>query len=218
MELLLVIDLLATATLAVLVAGVLRSHAELLRLTHLYQEAPPGNSQMGEVAVTAGGLELSERLSVQSAIPLHGESAGDGAATHFNVESDPASGETLLAFLSTSCMTCEPFWASLAETAEPMDLDPPPQVVIVARDRRDESPSRLQRLVPSTVPTILSSAAWREYGIPVSPYFILASSSGAILGYGTARNWSQVEKLCAEAAADRRALAGVAAGETSPRR
>ena len=54
--------------------------------------------------------------------------------------------------------------------------------VIVTKDPTEESHGRIAELAPETVPTIMSSATWDQFKIPVSPYFVLVEAgSGAVV-------------------------------------
>jgi len=54
----------------------------------------------------------------------------------------------------------------------------------------EESISQLRRLVPTDVPVVLSSAAWDDYRVPGSPYFVFVDGpSGAVTGEGSAAAW-----------------------------
>ena len=49
----------------------------------------------------------------------------------------------------------------------------------------------------------MSTQAWVDYSVPVSPYFILVDGpSGRIVGEGSGTSWEQVVALLARAAAD----------------
>jgi hypothetical protein len=59
---------------------------------------------------------------------------------------------------------------------------------------------------------VLSTQAWRDYGVPGSPYVVLvAGATGRVRGEGTGQSWQQVSALLSRAdggAADRGAPAG----------
>ena len=63
--------------------------------------------------------------------------------------------------------------------------------------------SAVRGLATSEHATVMSSQAFEDYGVPVSPYFILVDGpSGQVVGEGAAGNWSQVANLLRQAAAD----------------
>ena len=49
-----------------------------------------------------------------------------------------------------------------------------------------ESPSRLRDLAPADVPVVMSSQAWEDYGVTMSPYFVLVGADGEVRGEGAA--------------------------------
>jgi hypothetical protein len=194
-----VVEAVAIGLLALLVAGLLRSHAEILATLH------EAGYSVGDPARPTGKTGRAQ-LPAPQRIPA-GHVATDVVGT--GVSGDPLaiavtgrSHDTLLAFLSSGCYTCEPFWRGLAGDA---DVAADLRVVVVAKDIREESASTLAELAPAGTPVVLSSAAWSDYGVPGSPYFVLVEgATGRITGEGTGRDWAQVRSLFAQAAADGR--------------
>ena len=94
--------------------------------------------------------------------------------------------DTLFAFLSTGCLTCQTFWDGL----RPGVRQPMPggaRVIVVVKDPAFESPSKLATLAPPDVPVIQSSQAWEDFGVQMSPYFCFVdgrSGDGALGGRG----------------------------------
>lgn len=190
--------------LTVLVAGLLRSHAEMLRA-------------FNELGVTFGNS--SEEVTTAIAPPTRlahardriTESTGDGAV-HDLVGTTPDGGaagialvgrdeRTLLAFLTSGCATCKGFWDAYRNGTDlPRTVD---RLVIITRSNDEESPAALQNLAPSDHQVLMSTAAWNDYGVPVSPYFVLVDGpSGRIEGEGAASTWPQVGSLLGRAEAD----------------
>ena len=67
----------------------------------------------------------------------------------------------------------------------------------------EESISAIAALAPGGVATVLSSAAWDDYDVPVAPYAILvAQGTGRVLGEGAGATWGQVRDLMQQALAD----------------
>ena len=126
---------------------------------------------------------------------------------------------TLLAFLSSGCLSCEGFWNGLAPAVRP-SIPGGARIVVVTRDSSHESPSRLRELAPPDLPVVMSSDAWERYGVQGSPYFILAGRSGEVQGEGTASNWTQVLSLLRDAFEDAEiaAATGVRRSERGPER
>ena len=67
---------------------------------------------------------------------------------------------------------------------------------------RRRSASRRCARSPATSRSVQSSAAWTDYGIPGSPYFVYVED-GVITGEGSATTWPQVRDLMAQAVSDR---------------
>src|SRR3954447_6133918 len=96
------------ALLALLVTGLLRSHAEILRALHdLGAGVQPDEPQpVRPTARTSTATAASDVAGVDR----------DGAATALAVTSTDH--DTLLAFLSSGCTTCQPFWAAFRAGVE----------------------------------------------------------------------------------------------------
>src|SRR5919109_1250754 len=114
--------------LVVLVAGLLRSHAEILR-------------RLGPAEGDAAGAGIPDPPpSRQERVPapdLTGATpSGDAVRLSF---AGAAAGPTLLAFLTSGCGTCAGFWESLAEPRLPRGV----QTVIVAHGPERERPAKL---------------------------------------------------------------------------
>jgi hypothetical protein len=177
--------------LVVLVAGLLRSHAEILR------RLGPGSD-----GAPAPQPDLAPRAPARPAgapaAPIAGLTPGDDAvALDLTVPGAPI----LLAFLSSGCSTCAGFWAGLHEARLPAGLQP----VVVTRGADRERPARLRELAPPGVPVVMSSQAWEDYAVPGSPYFVLVD--GAIRGEGVATSWQALGSLVADALHDSRPAA-----------
>jgi hypothetical protein len=184
--------------LALLVAGLLRSHAEILRRLHALGA---GLDPDGRVAV-APPRAIDLRADDGSFAPA-ADIAGAGLrddATHIAVVG--ARHRTMLAFLSSGCLTCQEFWAAFADPAR-LDLPDDIRLVVVTKDAAEESVSALRRLAPAGVPVVLSSAAWADYKVPGSPYFVLVDGRlGRVRGEGTGATWEQVKNLLRQASDD----------------
>jgi hypothetical protein len=117
--------------------------------------------------------------------------------------------DTLLAFLSSSCTSCQRLWDELPGVLAAGHLDGV-RVVVVVKGPEHESPSAVAALAASlaTVDVIMSSSAWQDFEIPGSPYFALVrGASGEVSGQGTAMRWQQVAELIGVAGADARSSA-----------
>src|SRR5579871_5036779 len=111
--------------LGVLVAGLLRSHADILRSLHelgvgvgdpaATSEHPPTRSADARIPTwSESPRELGPAPTVAGITPT-----GDARA----VAVDNTDGLTLLAFLSSGCATCAVFWNAL-QAPESLDLPP----------------------------------------------------------------------------------------------
>ena len=109
---------------------------------------------------------------------------------------------TLLAFLSPGCRTCQQFWEAFAAPG----LELPgrdTRLVVVGQDPAHDSESAMADLVPAGVKAVLSSAAWEDYDVPGSPYFVLVDGSeGRVVGAGSALRWEQLQDLLRQALDD----------------
>ena len=224
----------AVGVLTVLVFGLLRTHAQILRAldragVSLEDEeagsasagGAPERSEPGAGADTAGGRDLVEMplAGTRDAVETMPAGARDLVGTV------PAGGPTkiavtgvahftLLAFLSAGCRTCERFWEAFA--APDLDLSGgATRLVIVGQDPAHDSESAMAELVPPGVKAVLSSAAWEDYEVPGSPYFVLINGpDGRIVGAGSALRWEQLRDLLSQALND----AGLAEVSRSARR
>jgi hypothetical protein len=113
----------------------------------------------------------------------------------------PGGPSTLVAFLTSGCMTCMEFWRSFSERVP--ELPDGGRLVIVVKDSSHESPSKLRRLAPGGIPVVMSTDAWERYEVPAAPYFVYVDGpSGEIHGEGAASSWAQVASLLRDALAD----------------
>jgi hypothetical protein len=214
---LLAIETVVLVLLTVLVAGLLRSHAEILRRLH---SLGAGLDPDAPVPVAMAASRPSPLDHFVDASDVDGVGLGDDAM-HVSVVGTRH--QTLLAFLTSGCLTCRGFWDAFAN---PRALDVPDdlRLVVVAKDATEESISALRKLAPRTLTVVLSSAAWEAYNVPGSPYFVLVDGpDGRVRGEGTGTSWSQVWNLLRQAAddsneqlIDRELLShGVAPGDSS---
>ena len=180
MTALVVIEGLVILLLLVLVAGLLKSHAEILReLNRLGAKFDGGETGPGGVRVTGLGEAPLEELV--------GTDPKGNARTVSLVH---GRGETLVAFLSTGCASCQTFWQALA-TNQTMPT-PDTRPVIVTKGSEAESPGQVAKLAPEGVPLIMSTDAWDSFGVPLTPFFMLIDGNGRVLGEGSAVHWDQL--------------------------
>jgi len=185
---LVVIEGVVVLLLGVLVAGLLRSHAEILRRLH---DLGVG---LDEPAGSGGPTSLPTPAVAQDAHDVLGVTVDDEAAAIGVVG---AGHDTLLAFLSSGCATCERLFRE-----EPV-LPSRTRLVVVAKSPEEESPFALRELARPGTTLVMSTSAWTDYAVPHSPYFVLVDGSrGRVRGEGAATSWRQVAGLITQALAD----------------
>jgi len=191
------------ALLALLVAGLLRSHAEILRALHqLGVNMDPARDDDGLQANGAGvttsvgapvvrSAEVPKRPS-RTAVDVVGTTPEHDAVSIAVVG---AKHLTLLAFLSSGCGSCLAFW-DVFRDGGPVEVPGDARLVCVSKDAGEESVASIKRLAPTEIPTVMSSAAWADYDVPVAPFFVLIDGgSGEVIGEGAANEWGQVQSL-----------------------
>jgi hypothetical protein len=182
----------AIALLGLLVAGLLRSHAEILRALHdLGADVDPDADRTNRPAAV-----IHAPAGVEEAHDIAGRDV-DGNAAALAVTG--VAHDTLLAFLSTGCATCEPFWSALRA-----GVDVPGEARLVVVTQTHESESRLRELAAPGLEVLASDAAWEAYAVPGSPHFVYVDGpTGRVTGEGTGPDWPAVRDLLAQATADR---------------
>jgi hypothetical protein len=195
---LVIVETIVLALLAVVVVSLLRSHAELLRRLpeadeHDHTHAPDPVDRPALSPDLPSPKRIASRAHDVAGATLEGDQVVVSAAS---------GSDTLFAFLSTGCLTCQGFWDGL----QPGSREPLPgetRVVVVVKDPAFESPSRLAKLAPPDVPVIQSSAAWEDFGVQMSPYFCFVDGrTGEVRSEGAAMTWQQVSSLLTDALFD----------------
>jgi hypothetical protein len=191
----------AVLLLAVLVAGLLRSHAEILKALHELGAGLELDRADGPVDVTIEGVRTPRRTggrssTAETADAVSGQTLdGEVVALSLTTGSD-----TLLAFLSSGCTTCGAFWEAFAERE--VEVPGGARLVVVTKSLDEESGSTLAKRAPRSVPLVASSSAWEGFGVPGSPYFVYVDGAGRIIGEGSAATWPAVATLMGQAHAD----------------
>jgi len=179
------------ALLCVLVAGLLRSHGEILRRLHALDAGPVDDPASAPPVSLVPGARAGHDISGTGL---------DDDAVHLAVAR--SSHRTLLAFLSSGCLTCREFWDAFGR-ADRLELPADVRLVVVVKNAAEESVSALRSLAPRGVPVVLSSEAWAVYDVPGSPYFVLVDGrTGRVRGEGTGTSWPQVRNLMLHASGD----------------
>jgi hypothetical protein len=200
---LVVVSTFVVLVLGVLVAGLLRSHADILRSLH---ELGVG---VGDPASTTQSVPSLSTLDppTPSSAPGLGPAptvagvtpTGDARA----IAVDHNDGLTLLGFLSSGCATCAGFWQAL-QAPETLDLPDGTRVAIVTKGPDREAPSEVRALTNGRVPVVMSTEAWLDYKVPGSPFFVLVDgSNGQMVGQGVASHVGQLAELIRRAEHDR---------------
>ena len=185
-----------TVLMGIIVVGLLRSHAEILkRLDSLGAGLGNGHEHESQISLTPPS---EARLSLPDITGVNPD--GEPVVASPNLGSDP----TLLAFLSTSCSSCSPFWDKLDASSRYFH-DYRHRVLIVTRGSEEESPTRAQSLRRGQADVIMSSQAWDDYEVPGAPYFVLIGpGNGGIAGEGSAATFDSLEQFLADSVNDSR--------------
>ena len=201
MTALLVTVIFAVVLLTVLVAGLLRSHADILRALHSL------GAGIGDPTAEEGDLDTARSVPLtmgQRLAPQRGTAAPDISGESLKgdavVVSAAAAPRTLLAFLSSGCATCRTFWTSLADG----QLAPGLRAVVVTKGDELEEVGVLRSLAPAGVDVVLSTQAWIDYEVPAAPFFVLLDAGRGRIGEGLASSMPQVLDLVRRADVDRR--------------
>jgi hypothetical protein len=203
---LVIILALVVALLAVLVAGLLRSHADILKALHDLGAGVGDPSLDGTSAGHAGHDHGSGNGATSGPLtigpPLPGERQSTSAPTIAGVtpEGDAraiavGNGDhlTLVAFLSSGCATCAGFWTAFARPDQ-LGLPDGVRPVIVTKGPEFEIAAEVRNR--AKVPVIMSTEAWGDYEVPGSPFFVLVDGrSGRRIGEGVANQIAQVADL-----------------------
>ena len=193
----------AIALLGVLVLGLLRSHAAILRSLHRMGAGlePAGPAQAGVTTpVLLGSRPLAPAATASAALDLAGT---DPAGRPVRVRVRDGGQDTLLAFLSSTCFTCAGFWRDFAAPGAELGLPAGTRLVIVTKDEPHENARRVRELAPRHHTVVASTEAWDGYGVPTSPYFLhVEGATGRILGQGAGGSWAQVRSLLLQSIGD----------------
>ncbi|MBK5307075.1 MAG: hypothetical protein JJD92_10340 [Frankiaceae bacterium] len=186
---------LVVLVLGVLVAGLLRSHAEILKALHeLGAGLELDRAGDGPAPVTIDGVVPPRRSDSPVPDSLVGTTL-DGESVAYSLQG----GSTLLAFLSSGCTTCQAFWSAFASGTPAVPAAA--RLLVVVRDLDEESESELRSRRPAVVPVVCSTTGWDGFDVPGSPYFVLVQD-GRVVGEGAGASWPQVANLLGHAAAD----------------
>jgi len=187
----------------VLLVGLLRSHAEILRRLHeLGAGIDPDLPADAPATTVPSGVTT---FDTAPAAPVDGRTAADvvgvsptGDALALRVAE--VRNDTVLVFLSSTCVGCKPYWPAL----EAPDVPGGTRVVIVTREEPDEDREAIARLAPPGATVVMSDATWDGHDVPGSPYVVhVDGATGRVRGEGTAGTWPAVRRLLLQGAAGR---------------
>lgn len=168
------------ALLTLFVVALLRSHAEILRRLETLE---PGDVVPRPEAAPGA----------RAAPDIAGATPSGGAR-----QVAAGSGELLLAFLSSGCSSCARLLDTLPEGVA--QLPRATRLVVVPKSPEVERAQRFRPL-EEHVDVVMSSAAWDEYAVPGSPYFVHVEN-GRVAGEGSGTAWTQVVTLLSDALSD----------------
>ncbi len=207
--------------LAVLVAGLLRSHADILKALHdlgvgvgepgVAHDDPTGHPR--SAPASEGGARAGVPLTIGPTLPSERSSSSAPTVVGVTPRGDALAiavtgGDhlTLLAFLSSGCATCAGFWQAF-RTPDQLGLPSRTRLVVVTKGPELEIPGEVGAQAGEGPPVVMSTQAWSDYEVPGSPFFVLVDGgSGRRIGEGVANHFSQVVELVRRAESDARSF------------
>jgi hypothetical protein len=199
MTALVVVETVVLVLLVVIVTGLLRSHGEILRQLHALGAGLDPDAVDAPVVLRPRGDQARAGAGLGPAADISGRGLHDDAVTI------PVVGvrhRTLLAFLSSGCLTCRGFWDAFGRPAT-LGLPADVRLVVVTKDAAEESVRSLRDLAAPDLAVVMSNGAWEQYSVPGSPYFTLVDGPAArVVGEGTGATWAQVQSLLVHATGD----------------
>ncbi len=178
MTILVVAGAVVIGLLAMLVIGLTRKNAEVLRRLEAAErtaEVSPTGAEARDIA----GMGLNGKVV--------------GVRVH-----EPGR-STLLAFMSTTCSNCGRFWKAFSDTEAIATLGDT-RLIIVTYGTEHEVPTEIAEVAAPEIPLVMSSIAWNTYGIPGSPYFVMISgATGLITAKDSAGDWDDLLALVGSA-------------------
>jgi len=186
-----VIEGVVIVLLLVLVAGLLKSHAEILRQLDRLGAGDDTTQSVSSPRPRTVGFEEAPMKSITGLTPRGAERT---------LTLDHGRSPTLLAFLSSGCASCRVFWSEFGN--DPEQPLPDTRTVIVTKGADGESPDKIAGLAPAGVDTLMSSDVWDAFRVPLTPYFMLLDAGARVIGEGSALTWEQLLGLLRQSAAD----------------
>ena len=175
MTVLVVAEAVVIALLGILVIGLLRRNSEMLRGLPEAGEPVPDPSGTGTMALDIAGMGLNGKV--------------------VGIRVREPDRPTLLAFMSTTCATCDHFWKRFG-TAGALATLGDTRLIIVTYGSDRERPEHVAEVAPAGIQLVMSSIAWQTYAVPGSPYFVMISGeTGLITAKDSAPNWDGLVNL-----------------------
>jgi hypothetical protein len=201
---LVIVSTFVVLVLGILVAGLLRSHADILRALHDLG-AGVGDPAAATALTTAVAAPVT--LTTPASAPALGAAPAVAGVTPRGdaraIAVDNSDDLTLLGFLSSGCTGCAAFWEALQEPGR-LALPDRTRIVIVTKGPEREVPSEVQARTTGLVPVVMSTDAWLDYQVPGSPFFVLVDgATGQKVGQGVASQVGQLAELVRRAEHDR---------------
>lgn len=201
--------------LGILVAGLLRSHADILKALHNLGAGVGDPSAAGtEAHGHQGGVDPSSRavhVPLTWGPPLPDERDAVSAPTIAGVTPRgdalalTVTGHdtlTLVAFLSSGCSTCAGFWEAF-QSPDELGLPEGIRLLVVTKGPEFEIAAEVRAKAHERLEVIMSTEAWGDYEVPGSPFFVLVDGTSARrIGEGVAHHFSQVAELVRRAVTD----------------
>lgn len=184
------------ALLGILVVGLLRSHADILRRLESVGAGLDGShDHSSQITMTRRDTGAVAERTVTGVTP-----DGEPVVVSLGAGTDP----TLIAFLSTTCSTCTPFWEGL-ESSTMHFGGHRHRVLVVTLGESEESPTRAQSMAKSGVDVVMSSSAWADFEVPGAPYFALIEpETHRVIGEGSAMTFESLEEFLSDATNDQK--------------
>jgi len=201
---LVIVSTFVVLVLGFLVAGLLRSHADILRALH---DLGAGVGDPAAATALATTVAAPVTLTTPASAPALGAAPAVAGVTPTGdaraIAVDNSDDLTLLGFLSSGCTGCAAFWEALQEPGR-LALPDRTRIVIVTKGAEREVPSEVQARTSGRVPVVMSTDAWLDYKVPGSPFFVLVDgATGQKVGQGVASQVGQLAELVRRAEHDR---------------
>ncbi len=216
MTVLIIVQTVILIVLCVLVTGLLRAYATVLRRLHRLDGGDPEQrpARPGGRDVDPAGFRTVDGVQPLPDPVLPGVTGGRGGGgvdragwpSAHDIVGVGLAGEvitartvgvrhdTVLVFLSSGCTGCDGFWRQFADPAALPDLGG--RTLVITKGPESESIGALGEKASPGVDVVMSSEAWSDYGVPGSPYVIVVDGpSGRVKGEGSGTSLSQVSGL-----------------------